>query len=143
MNLKESKRGSGVWKMNISILQDIAYIDNIRELISEVKESNHFLSKQMLWEILKIEIKEYTIGYCIKKQSVKKNIIKEVEAQIQQKENELISSNYTHQVQLEKDMLVSRLQNLVEDQNGGGGHKLEAGQNGWKRAKNVHNTSLT
>ena len=76
-----------------------------------------------------------------KKQSVKKNIIKEVEAQIQQKENELISSNYTHHVQLEKNMLVSILQNLVEDQKRG--HKLEAGQNGWKRAKNVHNTSLT
>ena len=58
--------------MNTSILKDIAYIENIRELIPEVKESYHFLSKQMLWEILKIKIKEYTIGYCIKKQSVKK-----------------------------------------------------------------------
>ena len=62
MNLKESKRGPGVSKMNISILQDIAYIENIGELISEVKESYHVLSKQMLWEILKIKIKEYTIG---------------------------------------------------------------------------------
>ena len=49
MNIKESKRGPGVWKMNISILQDIAYKENIRELISEVKENYNLLSKQMLW----------------------------------------------------------------------------------------------
>ena len=48
MNLKESKRGPSVWKMNTSILQDIAYIANIRELNSEVKENYNFLSKQML-----------------------------------------------------------------------------------------------
>ena len=64
----------------------------------------------------KIKVKEYTIGYCTRKQSVKKNIIKEVEKHIEEKEEELINSNYKHSIQVEKDILVNNLHNLIEEQ---------------------------
>ena len=64
----------------------------------------------------KIKIKEYTIGYCIRKQSVKKNIIKEVEKHIEEKEEKLINSNYKYSIQMEKDALVNNLHNLIEEQ---------------------------
>lgn len=70
----------------------------------------------MLWEICKIKIKEYSISYCTKKQSVKRNIIKEIENKIAEKEQELIDSNYRHNIQLERDILVNKLHNIIEDQ---------------------------
>ena len=40
----------------------------------------------MLWEIGKAKIKEYTIGYCTKKRTIKKNVLKELEKEIENKE---------------------------------------------------------
>ena len=63
-------------KLNTSILKDKAYVQNIKLLIMKVKTDYAYLSKQMIWEMCKFKIKEYTIGYCINKQTLKRNIKK-------------------------------------------------------------------
>ena len=114
--LHEPHKGPYRWKPNTSILNATLYRNNIRELIKKVKSDNDFLSKQLLWEMCKIKIKEHTIGYCTRKQSVKKNVIKEVEKHIEEKEEELINSNYKHSIQMEKDALANNLHKLIEEQ---------------------------
>ena len=52
--------------MNTSILQDKFYIENIKILIENVKKEYKDVANQLLWEISKIKIKEYTIAYCSK-----------------------------------------------------------------------------
>ena len=115
ITLEASKKGPGRWKMNTSILQDKSYIENIKILIENVKKEYKDVASQLLWEISKIKIKEYTIAYCSKKQAVKKNVMKEVEKQLELKEQILIDSNYRHSIQLERDVLVNSLHKLVED----------------------------
>ena len=105
--------------MNTSILQDKSYIENIKILIENVKKEYKDVASQLLWEISKIKIKEYTIAYCSKKQAIKKNVVKEVEKQLELKEQKLIDSNYRHSIQLERDVLVNSLHKLVEDQTKG------------------------
>ena len=94
-------------------------MQNTKLLIKKVKIDYAFLSKQMIWEVCKVKTKEYTIGYCTKKQAIKRNIIKEIEVQIEQKEQELIESNFKHSIQLERDILVNNMQNFVEEQKHG------------------------
>lgn len=65
--------------------------------------------------MIKIKIREFTIAYCKQKQSMKKNLLREIEKQIEIKECELETSNFSHNVQLERDNLVNKLHFLVED----------------------------
>ena len=119
LNIEKNKKGPGNWKLNTSILKDKTYVQNIKLLIMKVKTDYAFLSKQMIWEMCKVKIKEYTIGYCINKQTIKRNIMKELEIQIEQKEQKLTESNYKHKIQLERDTLVNNLHNFVEEQKNG------------------------
>ena len=64
INLNDTKRGPGSWKLNTSVLNDTKYMTGIKELIQKVNQNNVSLSKQLVWEI---KIKEYSISYCTKK----------------------------------------------------------------------------
>ena len=72
--------------MNTSILNDNAYKNKIRHLLSETQEEYKTISKQLLWEKCKIKIKEFSITYCKQKQQVKRNLVKELEEKIRKKE---------------------------------------------------------
>jgi exonuclease III len=58
-------RGPGTWKFNNSLLEDRTYISRLKTFINEYKNShiNSNKNPQVLWEILKIDIKEFTIKY--------------------------------------------------------------------------------
>ena len=73
----------------------------------------------MTWEVCKIKIKEYTTAYCTKKQSIKKCLIKDIEMKLEQKEQELIDSNFSQNIKTEKDNLADTLYNIVEEQKEG------------------------
>ena len=84
------------------------YKNNFKTQLLEVKKLYSFLCKQMLWEVCKIKIREYTIQHCKQKQAIKRNVMKEIEVKIEQKEQELINTNYNHKIQLERDGLVKK-----------------------------------
>ena len=119
LNLSNTKRGPGRWKLNTSILNDTTYKTELPKVIQQVKQNFKFLSKQMIWEVCKIKIKEFTIAYCTKKQRIKKNLIKDIEQKLEHKEQELIDSNFNQNIKIEKDNLADTLHNIVEKQNEG------------------------
>ena len=57
-------RGKGYWKLNTSIIGEQDYKDGIRVLIKETMEE-YCEDKQVLWEIIKIRVREFSIKYCI------------------------------------------------------------------------------
>ena len=71
-----------------------------------------------------------------KKTGNKKNIIKEIEVQIEQTEQELIGSNFKHSIQLERDILVNNMQNFVEEEKNGA-KKKEQSKVGRRRRKKL------
>ena len=119
LNLANTCRGPGRWKLNVDILNDKLYTEVIKKLIKTVKENYSTLSKQLLWEICKIKIKEKTICYCKQKSKIKKDLMKELETNIQLKEDELIKNNYNRKTILERDCLADELHRLVQKQNVG------------------------
>ena len=71
------KRGLGYWKLNNSVLKDQQYLQGVHEVIDlTLREYQEIKSFQLVWEILKICIKEYTIHYCIDRKRDKSNKIK-------------------------------------------------------------------
>ncbi len=65
-------RGKGFWKFNTSLLNDTLYVEKIKEIIQKYKlEYNTLTNKGLVWELIKMEIRSYTLPYCVRKR--KKN----------------------------------------------------------------------
>ena len=61
-----NKRGNGYWKINKSILLDVNYITQIKQVISDFIETNAQVdtSPHTLWETLKCIIRGEIIKFC-------------------------------------------------------------------------------
>ena len=61
-----NKRGNGYWKINNSILLDVNYITQIKQVISDfiVTNAQEDTSPHTLWETLKCIIRGETIKFC-------------------------------------------------------------------------------
>ena len=54
--------------MNVNIAEDSGYTEGVEKLILEtIGEYSDFTDKASLWEFLKIQIKNYTIQFCVTK----------------------------------------------------------------------------
>ena len=61
----ERPRGRGYWKLNVSVLDEENYKESIRKIISDtLSEYRHQVEKAVIWELVKIRVKEYSIRYC-------------------------------------------------------------------------------
>ena len=60
--------GPGLWKLNVSILQDAEYVQLVSDFwLTWHRSQNNFPSLSDWWELGKHKIKDLTIGYCSKK----------------------------------------------------------------------------
>ena len=67
VQVSDRKRGKGYRKMNNFILTDEQYKTGITELYNDTLDQySDIVSCILLWEYLKMKIKEYTISYCIR-----------------------------------------------------------------------------
>ena len=58
------KRGPGTWKFNNTLLDDKNYVHLIRFLYPQILEKYKDVeNKQLLWELIKMEIRSKTISY--------------------------------------------------------------------------------
>ena len=76
------QKGAGFWKYNSSLNKDPIYKESLRELIRKVLQENLALNKQMKWELLKFEVKQFTYFYTIKRARAKKETKEKLEKQI-------------------------------------------------------------
>ena len=60
------EKGRGFWKINNSILQELEYQTSINHLINKHNENskNNQIDSRIVWDVLKIEIRDHTIIYC-------------------------------------------------------------------------------
>ena len=58
-------RGPGFFKFNNSLLNDNCFLDGLRKKIPEYKGKHNYLEdKRLYWDMLKMEIRSFTICYC-------------------------------------------------------------------------------
>jgi exonuclease III len=72
LEFKERSRGRGLWKFNNSLLSDDSYLKQMTDIITRTQnEYDSVLTKQELFELLKIKIKEFSINFGINKKKLK------------------------------------------------------------------------
>ena len=77
VEIHTATRGPSYWKMNISVLDEIAYQDAIKKLIrNEIdKGIMNNQSNMLVWDLIKVKIREFTQSYCMTRSHRKKNRI--------------------------------------------------------------------
>ena len=98
ISLHSNPRGRGIWKLNVSSLSEIDYVNQINAQIKEVQEEyqgENSINPALMWEITKLKIKEKSMAYTVrKKRSVlrKEEKIEQIIAPLEKKiENHLTS----------------------------------------------------
>ena len=87
--LHSRKTAGDYWKFNSELLKDTTYCQKIKYLRKEVRQSyKDVFNTKDVWEVVKVQIKEFTIVYCQNKSN--KNAILEL-----QKKLDLLNKNDT------------------------------------------------
>ena len=62
--VKKNYKKKGYWKMNDSMLKEIAYVNMIREVINNTAQMFYSVcDPQVLWDVCKCQIKNQSISY--------------------------------------------------------------------------------
>ena len=70
-------RGPGFWKFNNAFLEDNNYVEQMRHKYSEFREKHKYIQdKRMYWELLKMEIRCFTISFAKAKETRKRELIR-------------------------------------------------------------------
>ena len=65
---QDKDKGKGFWKFNSSLLGEQTYVESLNKSIDKwLKEYEEVQSKQLIWELLKYEIRKFTIKYSKKR----------------------------------------------------------------------------
>ena len=113
VKVRHNTRGKGYWKMNNSVINEENYREGISELFDDtLEEYGEHVPKSVLWEYLKIKIKELTISYCIARLKIKKQLIKDLEDKIDAVDR--CNENFNCQKDLQRKQFKQQLDNLYE-----------------------------
>lgn len=88
--LGEHQRGRSYWKINNSILENEAYIKELTNLLADYKinlDKNNIFNPQLRWELIKYEIRKFSIAYSKTLAKNRRNEYKDLENQINTIEN--------------------------------------------------------
>ncbi|KAL9989410.1 hypothetical protein ACROYT_G003957 [Oculina patagonica] len=86
----------GYWKLNTSLLSEIEYIEWIKSTIAAVQkeyENDNNVDDSLLWEMIKLKVRESSIRYAKKKKTLLKNQEAKLENEITQLTKVLESEN--------------------------------------------------
>ena len=102
-------RGRGFWKLNTSFLNDKEYVNQIKETITEVSqeyESDNAVDDSLLWEMIKLKIRECSLKYASIKKAKRKNTEAELEADISHHERKLERNDLSNE---ERETIINEL----------------------------------
>ena len=94
--LKENKHtiGNGFWKFNSSLIKDHMYVSEIKHLASSFLSNDICnMNAQLKWELLKYEIRKFTIDYTKRKAKEKRKQQAYLESELKKVENNLENSD--------------------------------------------------
>ena len=101
----DTRRGPGLWKFNKSLLKKSIFVTKLRDLIDQFKNNNiHTADKRLSWELLKYEIRKFSIEFSKKAAKERKATQLELETRLKELES---TDNY-----LENDEYVTKKINL-------------------------------
>ena len=90
LQAKVNEQGKGYWKMNNNLLKSKEYEVGITELLKDMLlEYSQHVPKSLLWDYLKLKIKEYSIAFSMKQAQNKKDKVKLLESLLDSLDKEI------------------------------------------------------
>ena len=72
---KQYQRGPGYWKFNASLLEDKNFVEQVTTKIPGfINQYQGVVDKGLLWELVKMEIRAYTIDFSKQRAKQQKNV---------------------------------------------------------------------
>ena len=112
------KRGPGYWKLNVSYLRDIDYIDAVKKTIQETVQFNNEADPLLLWDTLKCQIRGTSLNFSARKKRSKCNKIAVLERRLQQLEQKLLE-NYAPDTEALITEVKNELNEYIEEKTRG------------------------
>ena len=85
--------GKAYWKFNNSLCADPVFVNLLNEKIDEWKgQLTHINDKVLLWDFLKMKMREYIISYSKQKAKHRRDEVEKLEKEINRLEDQLIAS---------------------------------------------------
>ena len=148
MNVNEEfKRGPGLWKFNNTLLQDECYLQLIKDCYPHILQKYANVdNKQLLWELIKMEIRSETIRYSKgKSKELKKQEIV-IQGRIEELDSKICNEVCLDQnILSEYEKLKKELQEIYEEKGRGAIFRSKARwtENGEKPTKYFFNLEKT
>ena len=113
-------RGPGYWKLNVSVLKEDLYCEQIVKIFKDcVNESlNLNFCKRLTWDLFKIKVKEFSIKYCQQKAQRKNDEILNLENNIKVFDRAL-SKSQSELLESKKEHMKAKLAKCLEDKASG------------------------
>ena len=106
--LHTNPRGPGFWKLNTSFLSETEYINQIKTTIESVKdEYQNDKSVNLLWEMIKLKVREQTLRYA-KTKKAKINILQ------RQIDSGCNNANEKLAIDIQLDQKTKELEKIIE-----------------------------
>ncbi len=87
------RKGMGFWKFNCSLLNDELYTNAMHKKLTEWKITYDMTDHRIKWEIIKYEIRKFTIEYAKKRKKLQSDKEKELEYRLINMERQSINAN--------------------------------------------------
>ena len=71
-------KGRGFWKFNSSLLYDDKYVSEIKRIVMEAKDKHQYQDKGLIWELIKYDIRVFTLSYASQKRKQEQKYEKEL-----------------------------------------------------------------
>jgi exonuclease III len=109
-------RGKGFWKFNISLLRDPVYVGKVKGIIQKCEHDYATLEdKGLVWEVTKMEIRSFTLPYCVKKKKERSHFKQSMEQEMVRIQ-ELLDAHPTEQNQEFYQATKKELEQIEKDE---------------------------
>ncbi len=118
LRCNDKKRGKGYWKLNVSILKEDEYKECVRSIILDTIAGNsdiYNVDKGMIWELVKIRVKEFSVLYSCERSKRKANNIRKIEAKLNNLDQKLQCDSNNKDMIVERKTLKHELDDLYLD----------------------------
>ncbi len=140
-NANDNQRGSGFWKFNSNLLKDEDYISIVKSIIDQYKKEYEYVdNKGLKWDLIKMEIRKFTIDYSKTQASLKRDYSKEIQLQLNKIEIQM-SESPSLELTTKYEELQSDLNNIELEKTNGAILRSKANwfEYGERNSKYFHN----
>lgn len=102
----KSSRGRGYWKFNSSLLKDLEYVNKVKNIIQSTCQQFQALEdKALLWDLVKMNVRGFTIKYSAKKKKERESEEKALNDRLSHLINKEPSDENTNEIDNVKNQL--------------------------------------